>query len=448
MSILRLKLHWQILVALALGTGFGTVIQAAGLEGTSFATTLVAVCDLVGTLFMNGLRLIIVPLIVSTVIVGIMSIGSEQDFGRLGLKTLTYYTVTGLLAVVTGLAVVNLIGPGRVSPDTAAAIVGQAQPAEDILSGVEGRGAGDLVDIFVRMIPPNVVAAAADNGQLLGLIVVSLLVGFFITKLPDPHRTTQAAFWESLQALMMRLTDFIIAFAPIGVFGLVTPILVRTGFALFQPLAWFFATVVLALAFHFFVNLGLLLKFVGGIDPPRHYKAMVSVLVTAFSTSSSSATLPVTLDKVQDNAGVSRRVSSFTLPLGATVNMDGTALYECVVVVFLAQIYAVIGDFEFGLMQQFSVVLLAVLTSVGVAGIPSASLVAITLILGVVGLPVEAVGLVWVTDRVLDMCRTSVNVFSDTCGAVIIARTEGESQVYAEIPSSRSVKTSSTVTPK
>jgi Na+/H+-dicarboxylate symporter len=150
------------------------------------------------------------------------------------------------------------------------------------------------------------------------------------------------------------------------------------------------------------------------------------VLLTAFSTASSSATLPVTLDTVQEQAGVSRRVSSFTLPLGATVNMDGTALYECVVVIFLAQIYGVLGGFELSLMQQFSVAMLALLTSVGVAGIPSASLVAIVVILGVVGLPPEAVGLVWVTDRILDMCRTAVNVFSDTCGAVIIARTEGE----------------------
>jgi len=434
MSILRLKLHWQILIALALGTALGALIQVAGLEGTGFVTTLVGLCDLVGELFMNALRLLMVPLIVSTVIVGIMSIGSERDFGRLGAKTLLYYAATGVLAVATGLVAVNVIGPGRVSPETAQAIVGQAQPTEEILSGVAGRGAADLVDLFVRMIPPNVVAAAADNGQLLGLIVVSLFVGFFISKLPDHYRATQAAFWDSLQALMMRLTDFVIALAPIGVFGLVTPILVRTGFALFQPLAWFFVTVVLALAFHFLVNLGVLLKVVGGIDPPRHYRSMVSVLVTAFSTSSSSATLPVTLDKVQENAGVSKRVASFTLPLGATVNMDGTALYECVVVIFLAQIYAVLGDFQFGLMQQVSVVVLALLTSVGVAGIPSASLVAITLILGVVGLPVEAIGLVWVTDRILDMCRTAVNVFSDTCGAVIIARTEGESQVYAAAP--------------
>ncbi len=276
------------------------------------------------------------------------------------------------------------------------------------------------------------VAAAADNGQLLGLISVSLLVGFFISRLPENHRATQAAFWESAQHLMMRITDFVIAFAPVGVFGLVTPIFVRTGFGLFRLLLVFAATVLLGLAWHFFINLGVLLRVVGRINPVRHYAAMTPVLVTAFSTASSSATLPVTLETVQENAGVSTRVSSFTLPLGATVNMDGTALYECVVVVFIAQLYGVLHGFEFGFVQQFTVVVLALLTSVGVAGIPAASLVAIIVILQAVGLPTELIGIVMVTDRILDMCRTAVNVFSDTCGAAIIARTEGEATVYAE----------------
>jgi Na+/H+-dicarboxylate symporter len=280
------------------------------------------------------------------------------------------------------------------------------------------------------MVPPNLFEAAADNGQILGIIVISLLVGFFASTLPEHHRATQSAFWESAQALMMKLTDFVIAFAPIGVFGLVTPILVRTGFDLFRPLSLFFLTVLAGLIVHFAFTLGVIMKVIGRFNPLRHYRAMTPVLVTAFSTASSSATLPVTLDAVSD-AGISRRVSSFVLPLGATVNMDGTALYECVVVIFLAQIYGVIGGFELTLIQQFSVALLALLTSIGVAGIPAASLVAIVLILDAVGLPPESVALVWVTDRVLDMCRTAVNVFSDTCGTAIIARTEGEA-IYAE----------------
>lgn len=431
MGILRLKLHWQILIALSLAVLLTLVVKLGGLQESGFASGLASLCTFLGGLFMNALKMIMVPLIVSTVVCGIMTLGSEEDFGRLGIKTLVYYTVTGLLAVVTGLFFVNVIGPGRVSLEVAQSIVGQGQSAEAVLAQVGGRGAGDMVDIFLRMIPPNIVAAAADNGQLLGLIVVSLVVGFFISKLPDRHRVTMSAFWESAQVLMMRITDFIIRFAPIGVLGLVTPVFIRTGSEIVGPLLWFFVTVLAALAFHFFVNLGLLMRVFGKFSPVRHYQAMTPVLLTAFSTASSSGTLPVTLETVQKDAGVSNRTSSFTLPLGATVNMDGTALYECTVVVFIAQIYGVMAGFEFGLVQQFSVVLLALLTSIGVAGIPSASLVAITVILGVVGLPLEAVGIVWATDRILDMSRTAVNVFSDTCGAAIIARTEGE-RVYAE----------------
>jgi len=434
MNPLKLKLHWQILIALVLAVVIGVTLQTTGNADGPWAQGLTSTCAFLGTLFMNALKMIMVPLIASTIVCGIMAIGSEKDFGRLGLKTLVYYTVTSLLAILTGLLFVNLIGPGRVSRETAEAILGQAEKPEAIQALVGDRGAGDLVDIFLRMVPPNVFAAAADNGQLLGLITVSLLVGFFISKLPEKHRATQAAFWESAQDLMMRITDFVIRFAPIGVFGLVTPIIARTGFGLFRLLLVFAATVLLGLAWHFFVNLGLLMRVFGRFNPVRHYTAMTPVLVTAFSTASSSATLPVTLETVQEKAGVSTRTSSFTLPLGATVNMDGTALYECVVVVFIAQIYGVLNGFEFGFFQQFSVVVLALLTSVGVAGIPAASLVAIVVIMQAVGLPTELIGIVMVTDRVLDMCRTAVNVFSDTCGAAIIARTEGEVGVYADRP--------------
>lgn len=429
--LLALELHYQIAVALGLALVLGLSVQLFDLRETAFGGGLLATSDFLGRIFMSALKALMVPLIFSTVICGIMALGSEKDFSRLGAKTLTYYTATGLLAVSTGLVFVNLIGPGRVSPETARAIIGQGQSAEEVLKEVGTRGATDLVDVFVRMVPPNIIEAAADNGQLLGLIVAAIVAGLFISKLPDPHRQTQMAFWESLQALMMKITDFVIRFAPIGVFGLVTPVLARTGFELFQPLLWFVLTVLLGLGFHVFITLGLMLRVFGKINPIKHFRAMTPVLLTAFSTASSSGTLPITLETVE-KVGISRRTSSFTLPLGATVNMDGTALYECVVVVFIAQIYGVLSGTPFGVVQQFSVVLLALLTSVGVAGIPSASLVAITVILGVVGLPLEAVGMVWATDRVLDMCRTAVNVFSDTCGAAIIARSEGETHVYAE----------------
>lgn len=421
------KLHWQILSALALSVGFGFAFK----DG-SFAEGLTATCHFVGKLFMNALKVVVVPLVVASIISGVMSLGSDNRFGRMGLKTLAYYMATGLLAIIVGLLLVNSIRPGEVSMETAEKIVNQADTSESLAAQYEGRGGEEIFEVFLRMIPPNIFKAATDNGQLLGLIVFSLFFGFFIAKLPGRLREFQGNLWESIQAVMLKITDLIIKFAPVGVFSLVTPVIQRTGFDVFEPLLWFVLTVLLALGFHLFVTLGLLLKYLGKINPVKHYRAMLPVLLTAFSTASSASTLPLTLDTVEQKSGVSNRTASFTLPLGATINMDGTALYECVVVIFISQFYGVLEGFEIGFMTQFSVVLLALLTSVGVAAIPSASLVAIVVILGVLGLPLEAVGLVWVTDRILDMCRTAVNVFSDTCGAVIIARSEGERLNYAE----------------
>jgi len=223
---------------------------------------------------------------------------------------------------------------------------------------------------------------------------------------------------------MIRMTDWVIGFTPYGVFALVAATVAETGLAAFGPLAKFFFSVLLGLAIHFFVVLPLLLRAFGA-PPLLHLKAMTPALLTAFSTASSAAALPLNLECVQ-KAGVSKRISSFTLPLGATINMDGTALYECAVVLFIAQIYGV--DLSFG--SQAMVVVLALLTSIGVAGIPAASLVAIVIILGAVGLPKEAIGIVMAVDRVLDMCRTTVNIYGDSCCAAVIARTEGETPHY------------------
>ena len=224
---------------------------------------------------------------------------------------------------------------------------------------------------------------------------------------------------------MIMITMWIMRFAPIGVLALVGKTLIISGFAALQALGLFFITVLLALAVHFAVWLPLLLRFFAGIRPYAYYGKVAPAQLTAFSTASSSATLPVTMNSAEQ-AGVSKRVTSFVLPLGATVNMDGTALYECVVVIFIAQVYALVSGVELGIAEQAIVVLLALLTSIGVAGIPAASLVAIALILPAVGLPVEALGIVLAVDRILDMCRTAVNVTSDLTVTALVARTEGE----------------------
>jgi Na+/H+-dicarboxylate symporter len=271
------------------------------------------------------------------------------------------------------------------------------------------------------MIPPNIVSAAAE-GKMLGLIFFSLLFGFFVSRVKAGPGETLKSFWKGLLDVMMQMTEWVMLFAPIGVFALVANVLMNSGLDAFKPLAVFFITVLIALAAHLLLVMPSVLKFIARVSPALHFKAMMPALLTAFSTSSSSATLPVTLDCVENRAGVSNRVSGFTLPLGATVNMDGTALYECVAAMFIAQAYGLTLDFT----TQFTIVLIALLTSIGVAGIPSASLVAITIILAAIGLPAEAIGMILVVDRVLDMCRTAVNVFSDSVAAVTIARLEGE----------------------
>jgi proton glutamate symport protein len=302
--------------------------------------------------------------------------------------------------------------------------VGLTEDISDITAKVEGKGAGDLTAIFLRMVPTNIVAAAA-NGQMLGLIFFALLFGYFMTQIAAAKKSVILTFWNAVLDVMMKMTDWVMKFAPLGVFGLVAKVVSSTGLAAFLPLAYFFFTTLFALAIHMFVVMPLLLKYIGRVKPLRHFKAMLPALLTSFSTSSSSATLPITLECVEKNAGVSNRTSSFVLPLGATINMDGTALYECVAAMFIAQAYGL----QLGLTEQFLIVITALVTSIGVAGIPAASLVAISIILTTIGLPLEGIGLILAVDRVLDMCRTSVNVFSDSCGAVIIARSEGEDQV-------------------
>lgn len=428
MNPFRWKLHWQILLSLTLAALFGALILPSMGEG--FSANFVSFCQFIGKLFMNALKMVIVPLIVASIIAGVMHLGAEKGVGRVGFKTFLYYAFSGAAAVIVGLLMVNLIQPGDIAAETAATMLGTAAETsleQGLMAKVEGKSSSDLFEIFLRMFPSNIVDAAANNGQLLGVITFSILFGAFIGKLPEAQRETQQKFWTSAQEVMLKLTEFIIRFAPIGVFGLVVPVIFETNLGdLFGTLAWFFITVILALIIHFAINLSLVLKFVAKVNPITHYKEMAPVLLTAFSTASSSATLPLTIDTVEDRASVSKKTCSFTLPLGATVNMDGTALYECVVVLFIAQLYTATGQAALGLGDQLLVVILALTTSIGVAGIPAASLVAIAVILPVVGLPVEAIGVVWLTDRILDMCRTSVNVFSDTVGAVTIAASEGE----------------------
>ena len=409
--ITDIPLHWQIVIAMAAAVIIGLLTTP---ETMILFVSLYDIFDFFGTLFLNALKMIVVPLVFASIIVSVYQAAQDHAFGKMGAKTVIYYLFTGLLAVLTAVILVNWLQPGG-----GQSLANLPSAGTDFMGKVADRNMGDVVEIFLRMIPTNIFQAAAET-QLLGLIFFATVFGYFMTRIKSSTATILNDFWQGIQEIMIRITLWIIRFTPLGVLALVGKIVMVSGADAFVPVLTFFLTVLLALAIHFFIILPLILYFLGATLPWVYMRAVSPALLTAFSTASSSSTLPLSLNCVQVNAGVSKRVSGFVLPLGATINMDGTALYECVVVIFIAQLYGI----EMTYATQFLVLVLALLTSIGVAGIPAASLVAITLILTVVGLPAEAIGIVLVVDRVLDMCRTSVNVFSDTVGACVIDRIE------------------------
>ncbi|HYG25059.1 MAG TPA: dicarboxylate/amino acid:cation symporter [Verrucomicrobiae bacterium] len=417
----RIPQHLQILGAIALGVGFGAVIDPDASIGD---LKVVSILQVVGDLFLNLLKMLVVPLVVATIISGVASLGPGRDFGRIGTKALIYFVSTTFIAVLIGLMFVNFVRPGTRGDGVAP--LAMTEEARTQLAKVEGTGAGTVMNVLMRFVPQNVIRSAAD-GDMLGLIFFSIVFGYFAGRLTGERHRLVLGFFQGIHEVMLLVTNWVMLFAPLGVFALVAKVVATTGLDVFRTVALFFVTVVAGLALHLFVFLPLLVRLIGRVNPVRHFRAMMPALVTAFSTASSSATLPLTLKCIEQRAGVSSRTSGIVVPLGATVNMDGTALYECVAVLFIAQVYGV----ELSLGAQFTVVLLALLTSIGVAGIPAASLVAIVIIMNAVGVPAEGLGLILAVDRILDMCRTAVNVFSDSCGAVIIARTEGEQQVLA-----------------
>ena len=419
----RWALHWQIALALTLGLAAGLAAGDRSIAGLQP----VAVFDFLGTLFLRALKMVIVPLLAGSIITGVAGLGSARTLGRLFGRTFAWYLSTSLLAILVGLLLVNVVRPGLDGGEPVGERLGLTAETAVLEESLTGRGAGDLVDIVMRMVPENPVSAAAQ-GQMLPLIVFCMLFGAALTMLPPRVRETQVGFWEGLFAVMMTITGWVIRFTPVGVFGLIARIAATSGAEALAPLLKFAATVLLALSIHALIVLPLLLHLVGRLDPRRHGRVMAPALMTAFSTRSSSATLPLTMKCVEKGAGVSNRVTSFVLPLGATVNMDGTALYECISALFIAQAYGI----ALGPLDQILVVVTALLASIGAAGIPSAGLVMISIILSTVGLPLEGVALILAVDPLLDMLRTAVNVFSDSCGAVVIARREGETDLYPE----------------
>ncbi len=402
------NLHLKILVAICLGIPAGLLLHNNHL--------FIEICSFTGNLFLNALKMLIVPIILSSIVAGILRLPDIRELGKMGVSTIIYYFSTSILAVIVGCIFVFILKPGLSHSIPAGQLLGFSKQMVSSTINLSSSSLSDMKEIFIRMVPPNIVAAAA-KGQMLGIIFFGILFGISGQLIHTGRKNVLANVVQAIFETTMKMTEIVMYFAPIGIFALVSKVFAQTGLGALKPLAIFFLTVILALGFHFFITLPLILRLFG-VSAPRHMKNMTPALLTAFSTSSSSATLPVTMECVEKRAGIPNRISAFVLPLGATVNMDGTALYECVAALFIAQAMGI----KIGFFKAFVIAFTAVITSIGVAGIPAASLVAIAVILKIVGLPVEAMAPILAVDRILDMLRTSVNVFSDSCGAVIISK--------------------------
>lgn len=413
----RLALHWQILIAIVLGALYGL-----------FLPQYVPYVAWMGDLFLRLLKMIVVPLVFCAIVSAITGIRNEGKLARVGTKAVAVYLLTSTAAILLGLFLVNLVQPG----------VGiDVHRHEDVL--VPLSQTRPLHETLMNIAPENPVRALAD-ADMLPIVVFAIFLAVFISNARrkqslDPSDQSQenpietvVRFFEGSYRVILDMTVFIMSYAALGVFGLIAKnVALFAGdsgaFAqLGQGLGLHFLVVFTGLTFHLFVTLSLCMWFLSRCHPFRHLRNMSTVLLTAFSTASSNATLPMTVKSVVEKDGVSEETAGFVLPLGATINMDGTSLYECAVVLFVAQAYGI----ELTIFQQFVTVLMVLLTAIGTAGIPMASLVMIVVVLNAVGLPPEGIGLVLAVDRPLDMCRTAVNVYGDTCCAVIVAKSEGE----------------------
>jgi Na+/H+-dicarboxylate symporter len=405
MKIKAPSLHWQILIALAGGTLFGVYFPGF--------TPWVAWA---GDLFLRLLKMVIIPLIMSSIITGIAGIGTPESLGRLGLKTIGFYFSTSFFAIVLGLLLVNLIRPGT-GADLALAETVDYLPAADQSLGM----------LLLNAVPDNVFRSLAQ-GEILPVIFFSMVFGFFTNITSTSNQQVIHRFFDAVFGVMMKVTMAVIRLTPYGVFAIIASVISKYAgdqaaiIQLGSSMGLYMLTVLSALIIHTFITLHVIVWVTTRINPFKHFRNMSVPLLTAFSTSSSSATLPLTMEAIESKDGVSSKISSFTLPLGATINMNGTALYECIAVMFIAQAYGI--DLNFG--QQLIIVITALLAAIGSAGIPMAGLVMMTIVLNAVGLPLEGIGLILAVDRILDMFRTAVNVYGDTCAALVIAKSEGE----------------------
>ncbi len=396
---MRLNLVTQIFIAfvaaIVLGAVFGSSI--------SFVQPL-------GDLFLRLIKFIIAPLILATLVVGVASNSDTKQLGRVGIKTLAYYLVTTGIAVVIGLAIAFAIQPGK----------GVNIAADNMDSEVVEQEEQDVITTLLNIIPENPFTALTE-GNILQIIFFALFIGIAITLVGEKAQPV-FRFFDGFAEIMYKITGIVMKLAPIGIFGLLAPIVGEYGLSVLMPLIKIILAVLIACLVHAAIVYSSAVKMFAKMNPLKFFKGISPAAIVAFSTASSAGTLPVTMKNTEENLGVSNRISSFVLPLGATINMDGTAIYQGAAVIFIAQFYGL--DLTF--IEMLTVVLMTVLASIGTAGVPGAGLVMLTMVLTSIGLPLEGIALIAGVDRILDMMRTTVNIVGDASAAVVVAGTEKE----------------------
>ncbi|MEP0545952.1 MAG: dicarboxylate/amino acid:cation symporter [Rhodothermales bacterium] len=420
------QLHWQIILGLVLGLIYGVIAAANGWG--QFTSDWIAPF---GTIFLNALKLIAVPLVLASLVLGVASLSDLRKLSRIGGKTILIYLGTTAVAVTIGLVIVNLLQPGAAIPDALQAELGAAYSGdlasrEAAAAAAQSRGP---LQFLVDIVPGNVFAAFSDNGNMLQVVFVALFIGIGLIQIPREKAKPVLDVVEGLNDLIIRLVDVIMLMAPIGVFALLAGTITQVAgddinriVELVGALGYYCLAVVLGLAIHMLVTYALLLKSFTPMSLGTFYRGIGPAQLVAFSTSSSGATLPVTMERCEEKLGVSEEISSFVLPLGATINMDGTALYQAVAAVFIAQAIGL----DLPLAAQLTIVLTAVLASIGTAAVPGAGIIMLVIILQSVEVPVAGIALILGVDRILDMLRTVTNITGDATVATMIAASEGQ----------------------
>lgn len=412
MTFPKLKLHWQILIGIVLGALCGV-----------FLSKYVHYVNWMGDIFLRALKMIVIPLVFSSIYMGVVGMGATRNFGRIAGKTLAYYMSTTLIAILIGLLLVSVIRPGIGGTISSASMAVNEYSSTKV----------SILDQIMNIVPENIFQDLA-SGDLLPIIAFAIIFGIFTTKVSEKYQTTLKDFFQSVYEVIMKITLFVLRFTPYGVFAIVANMVGKemlnsgniAGMA--GSLGMFVLTVWAGILIQGLVILPLSVRFLGKENPWKHIRKVSVPLLTAFTTGSSSAALPLSIRDSQTNCGISRKIAGFTLPLGSTINMNGTALFECVAAIFIANIYGI----ELSLAQEIGIVLTSLMAAVGSAGIPMAGLVMMTVVLNTAGLPLEGIGLIMAVNQLCEMPRTCLNVYGDLCGTVIVAKSEGEKLTISE----------------